>query len=252
MKRLIVLLGVVLALTFVAGAGAETITLSFSGTIDRVVDEGSVEKPINFTPIPVGSSFNGVFTYNSNAPQTGGGTGVAAYYDLAPANGSVTINGFTFATTNPGFANPFLQVISKEIVGDIPSGVAIGTQPILLPVGWGVEQPSWPYFTAQFFDETRQSRSLALPVAAADFPLGNDHLFLDFQQPVTLGGETFGGNVNVIGNITSLTVNGVTVPEPDSLTLSLLSLAGLLAAWLTRRCREVEAPQTEFPPAVTR
>jgi hypothetical protein len=251
MKRVVVFLGLVLAQNFVTSARADMLLLSYSGTIDSVVDASTLgEPPINFTPIPVGSSFSGTFTYNSNSPQTGGGLGFASYDNLAPAIGSVTINGNTFTTTNPGFANPSIHIISKES-GNSISGVAISTQPISLPAGWSVMDTvtSLPYFTLQFFNVPAQSQSLALPTIATDLPLVRDLLILDFQQPLTVGGETFGGRVFVTGNITSFSLGGQTVPEPNSLTLSLTCLVGLFGTWMVRRPRKAAVLHPESPSA---
>jgi hypothetical protein len=242
-KRLVVLLGAFLALSLVTRARAEVITFNYSGTIDRVVDADNAALPtINFTPIPAGSLFSGSFSYNASAPQTGGGTGYARYTDLTPLTDSVTINGFNFATANPGPLNTVLQVVSQE-AGFGFSGANIGTQPITLPAGWGVGTPSLPYFTLQFFSIPAQSQSLALPTTTSDFPMAVAHLILDFQQPVTVGGETFGGRVYVIGNITSLSAGPGAggdapspVPEPSTLTLLGLAVAGV-AGWRRWRAR---------------
>ena len=234
MKRLICSLGFALILTFVACARAGEITVSYSGTINSVYDHNNISASIDFTPIPSGSLFSGTFTYNSSAPQTGGGEGYALYYDLTPSSASVTINGFSFMTMQPGFANPALQVISEESGLGI-SGISTGTQPLSLPINWDVANGSLPYFTLWFFDQTAQSRSLELPTVASDFPVGSDIFNLGFQQPVTVDGETYGGSVFVTGDITSFMVTAV--PEPGTVAMIATGLPLGLGFWCWKRRR---------------
>ncbi len=194
---------------FVSPASAVQITLRFEGTIQSVVDANAVGAPaINFTPIPVGSTFSGTYTYDSDSPLTNGGTGFKRYTELLSSGGSLNINGFEFLSTGAGFG-----IVASQEANFSYSGIAMGTQPIALPEGWGVARANLPYFTMRFEDETPQPRSLDLPASAEGFPTDNMILVVDFQQSVTIDGETFGGRVFINGQITSLSVTGP-VPPP--------------------------------------
>jgi hypothetical protein len=135
MKRWTVVYGFLLIANFAGCARAGTIALSYSGTIDSVVDASVVGLPsINFPPVPVGSSFSGTVGYDSTSPRTGGGTGCAFYYNLAPYLSSLTVNGLNFGIAQPGYGNPGMHVVSQE-AGFGFSGVTIDIQPITLPTG---------------------------------------------------------------------------------------------------------------------
>jgi hypothetical protein len=223
----------VIVLMVGANGRADIVTLHFSGTIDSVTDASlPTQPPIDFAPIPVGSSFGGTISFNASASPTDGGVGYARYLDLTPSSGSLTANGYQFVASPPGFSNPAMVVVSQE-AGFGYSGYNVDTQPISLPAGWSVPDLTFPYFTLQFWNIPGQTQSLALPTKTSDFPLGYDHLILDFDDPLTVDGHTYGGRVYIDGTITSFMVG---VPEPSALAIA--TLGGIcLVAYDSRRRR---------------
>jgi hypothetical protein len=183
-----------------ANLQAAELTLNFSGTIKSVVDASDVDLPsIDFDPAPVGSPFSGTITYDTDSPLTSSRTGFARYLDLLSSSGSLTVNGFHFATTGSVSA----MVVSQEANFGF-SGVNLINQPLTLPADWSVDFSEAPYFTLQFRDTPSQTRSLALPSSVDEFPTDMMTLVLDFQQPVTVAGQTYGGRVYITAEITSL------------------------------------------------
>jgi|GEM_PF-5792664 len=84
-----------------------------------------------------------------------------------------------------------------------------------VPAGWTVTSPLNPYFTLQFWDDTPETRSLALPASAIEIPTVVMNLVLDFRQSVIIDGQTFGGRVFIRGQMTSITVR----PEPQEVAI---------------------------------
>ncbi len=235
MIRAVFAMTILLAALVSPHARAGTITLKFAGTIDSVVDAFATGlPPIDFTPIPVGSTFSGTLTYDTSSPQTGGLTGYARYDNLANSAASVTINGHDFAATGSVFA----AVTSRE-AGFLHSGTSFANQPIDLPTGWDVVESDFPYFTLQFWDGSPLTRPLDLPLSASELPTAYMRLILDFQQPVTIEGQVYGGRVLATGTITDL--SAAAVPEPSS--LAVFGIGACVAGVGVARRRRLEKQQ---------
>lgn len=193
---------IALLLGAVTNANAAKLVFNFEGTIQSVIDAGTVGGPaIDFTPIPVGSTFSGTYSYDVDSPVTDGGTGYRRYLQLLSSGGSVTVNGYQFDSAALGGA-----IVSSQEANFGFSGLSISTQPISLPDGWEVGIPTIPYFTLQFRDATPQVRSLALPSSPAEIPIATKKLIIDFQQPVTVDGVEYGERVFITATITTLEV----------------------------------------------
>jgi hypothetical protein len=183
---------------------------------------------LEFPPIPVNSPFSGFVTYDTASPLTDINiSGFARYLDLASSAGSLTVNGITFATASPQAVSA--QVSSQEAnVGF--SGVNYINDDLTVPEGWTVTAPHNPYFTLQFWDDTPQVRSLALPSTDLEIPTDVMNLVLDFRQSVIIDGQTFGGRVFVRGQMSSMTVRRspfeVTVDIDPSSSRNKLNLSG--------------------------
>lgn len=185
-----------------ANVQAADFTLNFSGTIRSVVDAANVDMPpIDFEPAPVGSPFSGTITYDTDSPLTDGRTGFTRYLDLLSSSGSLTINGFHFAT---GGSNRVTAMVVSQEANFGFSGINLINQPLTLPADWNVDNSDLPYFTLQFRDAPSQTRSLALPSSVEEFPTDVMTLVLDFQQPVTVAGTTYGDRVYITAEITSI------------------------------------------------
>lgn len=198
----------VLLLFSVSTARAANITVRFEGTVKSVVDASTAELPsIDFAPAPVGSAFSGTITYDDGSPVTAGGTGYAQFIDIPSSTASLSLNGQAFGTEGSVSALP----VSAES-GFGFSGISFVNQPITLPEGWSVSASHLPYFTVQLRDESPQIRSLALPSSQEEVPTDSMTLVFDFQHPLTVAGQTYGGRVYLTGEITALTV--VSPPPP--------------------------------------
>jgi hypothetical protein len=203
-----------LLLTVAATAQAEQLTLEFQGTITSVVDGNAPGAPaVEFAPIPVGSAFTGIYTYDVDSPLTGGGTGYTRYDDLLSSGGLVTVNGHQFGSQEPGDAG----VVSKES-GFGHSGMSIASQPMSVPAGWSVPSSPTPYFTTRFYDATPQTRSLALPSSGDEIATGNMALILDFQAGVTVGSTVYSHRVLFTGKITAVRFPGE-IPPPQEVAV---------------------------------
>jgi hypothetical protein len=226
-SKLVASTAVALAL-WASEAKAAIITFDFGGTItSSVYNSGPNQgQPVDFVPIPVGSAFQGSFTYDDTAPQTGGSTGYSLYYSLAPSAAmSLTANGHSFNSPAPAVAfNSSIQVISAE--GNFGfSGFSMGTQPITLPAGWTAPNA---YFTVQLFNRPAQTQSLALPTSLNLADFNSPLLTLDFVFGVSDGTYSYSDRVTLQGPITSLSE----VPEPGLPALfggALLALAAFAA-----------------------
>lgn len=201
----------VLLLFSVSTAHAANITVHFEGTVKSVVDASTAELPsIDFTPAPVGSAFSGTFAYDDESPLTYGGTGFSQFIDIPSSTASLSLNGQSFGSEGTLSALP----VSAES-GFGFSGISFVNQPLTLPEGWSVSASHLPYFTVQLRDESPQTRSLALPSLQEEFPTDTMTLVLDFQHPVTVAGQAYGGRVYLTGEITTLTVVGPPPPPQE-------------------------------------
>jgi hypothetical protein len=211
----------------VADARAAVLTLTFSGTVSSVADNG----PVAFAPAPVGSPFSGSITYNGDALSSNAGPGFSQYANLSPDGATLTLNGSTFtATTGSAFA----EVVSQAANAGF-SGVRFKLQPIAVPAGWSVATPAAPSLTLDFRDPAPQARAMKLPTSTAEFPSGPNSLFLAFEQRVTVNGQTYGSSsLRLAGTIASFAVTGV--PEPSA-TAFVATAAGWCAARRRRRRR---------------
>jgi hypothetical protein len=215
-----------------ADATASTVVVNFGGVVTRLADNNL--NPVSLSSITVGSQFSGSVAYSTDSPVIRDITGLRDY-GLQGSTLSLNINGLTFES----LTTPLLRVLSQESPGGI-SGVILSSQPVSLPSGWSVSNPSFPFFTVFFQDATAIHRSLALPLTASDFPPVSGILRFDTtpQQSVSVDGQNISGRLFLDGTVTSLSVQNLTaaVPEPASLLAwGLVSAAGFVATRLRRR-----------------
>lgn len=203
-----------------SNAHADQFTFYFAGTITEVKDASALdpENPdelldLEFPPIPVNSPFTGTVTYDTTSPLTDINIpGFARYLNLLSSSGSLTINGINFTTGTPQAVSA--QVSSQEAnVGF--SGVNYINDDLSVPADWTVTSPLSPYFTLQFWDDTPETRSLALPASEIEIPTDVMNLVVDFRESVIIDGQTFGDRVFIRGQMTSITVR----PEPREVAI---------------------------------
>ncbi|MBL8851763.1 MAG: hypothetical protein JNG89_18950 [Planctomycetaceae bacterium] len=198
----------------VASTQAAELVLEFDGVINSVIDNSTEgTPPIDFDPVPVGSLFSGTIVYDTDSPATDGGNGYTRYLDLLTSSSSLTVNGHTFTS---GLTTSVGAIVSSQEAGFGFSGVSFSNQPVSMPPDWSVNHSEFfPYFTIQLWNIPAEAHSLALPSSQGEFPSEVMNLVLDFAEPVTVAGETYGGRVYITGEITSLQVVDPTSPPRE-------------------------------------